>query len=91
MPYDIAILLLGIYLDKTVIQKDTCTPKFLAALYTTAKTQKQAKCPPTDEWYIHTMDYYSATKQKEIMPYATWMDLEMASTKYFRKRKTNTT
>ena len=37
--------------DKTIIQKDTCTPMFIAALFTIAKkTRKQPKCPSTDEW-----------------------------------------
>ena len=40
LPYDPAILLLGIYLDKTIILKDTCTPMFIAALVTVAKTWK---------------------------------------------------
>ena len=48
--YDPAIPLLGIYPDKTIIQKDTCTHMFIAALFTTAKTWKQPKCPLTDEW-----------------------------------------
>ena len=48
-PYDPATTLLGIYLDKTIIQKDTCTPVFIAALFTTAKTRKPPKCPLTDE------------------------------------------
>ena len=64
LPYDPAIPLLGIYIDKTIIQKDTCTFMFLAALFTTAKTWKQPKCPSTYEWikmwYIYTMEYYSA-------------------------------
>ena len=56
---------------------------FITALATIVKTWKQSKCPPTDEWikkmwYIYTMEYYSAIKKKEIMPFAaTWVDLEM--------------
>ena len=56
--YDLAVPFLGIYLDKTIIQIDTCTPVFIEALFTIAKTQKQTKCPLTDEWikmwYTHT-------------------------------------
>ena len=50
LPYDPAIPLLGIHLEKTIILKDTCTPMFVAALFTIAKTWKQTKCPSTDEW-----------------------------------------
>ena len=49
LPYDSAISLLGIYPEKTTLQKDTCTPMFIAALFTIAKTWKQPKCPLTDE------------------------------------------
>jgi len=56
LPYD---PLLGIYPEKTMTWKDTCTPIFIAALYTIAKTLKQPKCPSTEEWikmwYISTM------------------------------------
>ena len=50
LPYDPAIPLLGTYLEKTIIQKDACTPVFTAALFTIARTWKQPKCPMTDEW-----------------------------------------
>ena len=70
LPYDPAIPLLGIYPDKTLIRKDTCTPMFTAGLFTIAKTWKQPKCPSTDEWkkmwYTYAVEYYSAIKKKEI-------------------------
>ena len=67
--YDPAIPLLGIYPEKTLTWKDTCTPMLIAALFTIAKTWKEPKCPSTDEWikemwYIHTMEYYSAIKKE---------------------------
>ena len=49
LPYDPAVPLLGMYLEETIIQKDTCTPLFNAALYIIAKTWKQPKCPSTEE------------------------------------------
>ena len=49
LQHDQAIPLLGIYPEKTIIQKDICTPMFIAALFTIAKTWKQSKCL-TDEW-----------------------------------------
>ena len=67
-PYDPAIPLLGIYPEETKIEKDTCNPLFIAALFTTAETWKQPKCPLTDEWikkmrHMCTMEYHSAVKR----------------------------
>ena len=50
LPYDPAISLLGIYPEKTIIGKDTCTPMFIAALFTIARTWKKPKCPSMEEW-----------------------------------------
>ena len=50
LPYDPAISLLGLYPEKPIIQKDTCTPMFIAALFTVARSWKQDKFPSTDEW-----------------------------------------
>ena len=92
LPYEPAIALLGIYPKaiKTLIQRDTCTLKFIAALSTISKLWKEPKCPSTDEWikkmwcvcvcvytHKHTMECYSAIKKNGILPFAmTWMELE---------------
>ena len=74
--------LLGIYPEKTIIQKESCTPMFIATLFTIARTWKQPKCPSTDEWinkmwHMYTMEYYSAIKRNETELFVVrWMDLE---------------
>ena len=50
LPYDPTIPLLGMYPEKTIIEKDTRTPAFIAALFTVTRTWKQPRCPLTDEW-----------------------------------------
>ena len=61
-PYHPASPLLGIYPEKTIIQKESCTTMFIAALFTIARAWKQPNCPSTDEWikmwHIYTMEYY---------------------------------
>ena len=82
LPYDLAIPLLGIYSEKTIIPKESCTTMFIAALFTEARTWKQPKYPSTDEWikkmwHIYTMEYYSAIKTNEIELFVVrGMDLE---------------
>ena len=96
LPYDPAIPLLGIYPEKIIIQKETCTTMFVAALFTIARTWKQPKCPSTAEWikkmwHIYTIEYYSAIKRNESELFVMrWMDLESVIQSEVRKRKTNT-
>ena len=68
LPYNTAIPLLGIHTKETRIERDTCTPLFIAAPFTIAGTWKQPRCPLADEWirklwYIYIMKYYSAIKK----------------------------
>ena len=97
LPYNPAIVLLGIYPRDTgmLFERDTCTPMFIAALSTIAKVWKAPKCPSMDEWikkmwYIYTAEYYSAIKKNEILPFATtWMELEGIMLSEISQRKTN--
>ena len=72
LPYEPAIPLLGIFSEKTIIEKDTCTPIFIAALLATAETWKQPKCSLTDEWikkmwYVHTHTHTHTHTQWNII------------------------
>ena len=69
--YDPAIPLLGIHTEETKIERDTCTPVFIAALLIIARTWKQPRCPSADQWirklwYIYTIEYYSAIKKDTL-------------------------
>ena len=75
--------ILGIYPKDTgvLIHRGACTPMFIAALSTIAKSWKEPKCPSTDEWikmwFIYTMEYYLAMRKNAIIPFAAmWMELE---------------
>ena len=83
LPYDPAIPLLGIHTDETRIERDTCTPMFIAALFIIARIWKQPRCLLADKWtrklwYIYTMECYSAIKKKNTYESVLmrWMKLE---------------
>ena len=68
--------------EKTRIEKDTCTPIFIATVFTIARTWKQPRCPSTDElikklWYLNTMEYFSAIKRNTFDSVVMrWMNLD---------------
>ena len=70
--YEPAIPLLGLYLEKIVIQNDACTPIFTLAVFTIDRTWTQPTYPTTEEWIkklrcIHTVEHYSARKRNETV------------------------
>ena len=78
LPFDPVIPPLGLCPKnpETPIQKNLCTPMFIAALFTTTKCWKQPKHPSANEWisklwYIYTMEYYATERKKELLPFAT--------------------
>ena len=82
LPYNPAIPLLGIHTKETRIERDTCTPVFITALFTIARKWKQPRYPLADEWirkswYIYTIEYYSVIKKKAFeLVLMRWMKLE---------------
>ena len=82
LPYDLAIPLLGIHTEETRIERDTCTPMFITALFTIARTWKQSRWSSADEWirklwYIYTTEYYSAIERNTFESVLmTWVNLE---------------
>ena len=95
LPSSRVSLLLGIYPEKTIIQKDICTPMFTAALFTIARSWKRPKCPSTDKWikkmwYIYTMEYYSAIKTNKTRSFVEmWRDLETVIQSEVSQKKKN--
>ena len=99
LPYDPAVPLLGIHTKETRIERDTCTPMFITALFTISRTWKQPRCPSADEWirmlwYIYTMEYYSAIKKNTFESVLMrWMKLEpiiQSEVSQKKKKLTNT-
>ena len=84
LPFDLenSLLRLCPKNPETPIQKNLCTPMFIAALFTIAKCWKPPKCPSVNEWikkrwHIYTMEFYAAERKKELLPFVTaWMELE---------------
>ena len=83
LPFDPAIPLLRLYPKnpETPVQKNLCTPMFIAAQFTIVKCRKQPKCPSLNEWieklkHIYTMEYYTAERKKELVFVIAWMELE---------------
>ena len=92
--YDPAIPLLGIHTKKTRIERDTCTPVFIATLFIIARTWKQPRCPSGSEWirklwYIYTVEYYSAVKKNTFESVLMrWMILELILQSEVSQKKT---
>ena len=84
LPFEPVIPLSGLYpkYPETPVQKNLCTPMFIAALFTIAKCRKQIKCPSVNEWikklwYIYTMKYCASERKKELLPFMiAWMELD---------------
>ena len=82
LSYDPAIPLLGIQTKETRTERDICTPVFIAALFTIARTWKQPRCPSAGEWirklwYIYTVEYYSVNKKNAFESVLRrWVKLE---------------
>ena len=82
LSYYPAIPMLGIHTEETRIERDTCTPMFVAALFTVARTWTQPRFPSADKclrkpWYIYTMEYYSAIEKNAFESVLMrWMKLK---------------
>ena len=90
--------MLGKYPEETKTEKNTCTPMFITALFTIARTWKQPRCPSTDKWvkklwYIYTKEYYLAIKRSTFESVVNrWINPEpIIQSEVSQKEKTNIT
>ena len=96
LPYDPAISRLGIHTEETRTERNTCTPMFIAAWFTIARTWKQPRCPSANKWirklwYIHTMEYYLAIKKNASESVLMrWMELVPIIESELSQKNTNT-
>ena len=101
LPYNPAIPLLGIHTKETRVERDTCIPMFITALFIIASTWKQPRCPTAEEWirklwYMYTMEYYSAIWKECIWISTNEMDetgayyAECSKSSKWRKKNSNT-
>ena len=81
--------------EETRTERDTCTPVFIAAMFTIARIWNQPRCPLADKWirklwYIYTTEYYSAIKKNAFESVLMrWMKLEPIIQSEVRKKNTN--
>ena len=95
LPHKPTIPLVGIYAEKTIIEKDTCIPMFIAALFTIARTWERPRCLSTDEsikklWFIYTVEYYSSIKRNVFESILMrWVNLEPITQNEVREKQTS--
>ena len=90
LPYDPAIPLLGIHTEETRIERDTCTPMFITALFTIAKTWKQPRCPLEDKWIrkLGTYTQWHITQPLKRMHLSGWRSEIRHSALWEKPRRT---
>jgi hypothetical protein len=83
-----------LYKNDSSYNKSTCNPNvYIAALFTRAMLWKQSRCPTIDEWimkmwYLYTMEFYSTTKNNEILSFTSkWKEMEIILSKISQAKK----
>ena len=90
------VMNIGVHMSLSILVSSVCTPMFIAALFTIARTWKQPRCPSADEWirklwHIYTVEYYSAIKKNAFESVLMrWMKLELIIQSEVRKKNTTT-